>query len=486
MSQSSPTSSAQSPRRGCWTRLLIVVAIGFLLLVVGLIVWLFVSEGRGKAAWAAFKAEWEAKGEVFDWRASVPPELEEASNFATHPVVVQDQTGLNPALDLQQLPNVAGRGSRRDWTSGQTFSFRSLFRESARPEAEEEAIEIFDAFAAEREGLLAQLGEAARRPGCRFDFDYETDGFFGLHTTDVLTICREGSMILEGRGLSSLRSDRLDAAFEDWETIARLSRHMDQGPGLIHGLVSLVCSQNGLQILWEGLRTQQWEDSHLERAEALLTQFDFHGSAMRHFREERAGFIFILEECLIRRKQLPPVFRAPGSGFGGLEKMPKGWIYRNLVSYCGFMQRHLLAPRGELTDRIDYAGLRDAERELAGRRLIGGVLPNPHHLFVVMSMPSLEGSAGVILRGQAQIDLARLAVANERYRLRTGSHAENLSDLALDPLPLDPVTGGPYIYRFKDDGSPLIYSMGANREGDGGETAEDWRHGDWVWKYGDD
>ncbi len=59
----------------------------FLLVVLTLIVLLYVEEDwRGARAWAATKAKWEARGEMFDLRAFIPPPVPESENLAVLPL----------------------------------------------------------------------------------------------------------------------------------------------------------------------------------------------------------------------------------------------------------------------------------------------------------------------------------------------------------------------------------------------------------------
>lgn len=476
------TDSPSPKKRGCLSRLLLLGAFAFLALVVFIVVGLLVAEGKGKAAWAAYKAKWEPSGESFDWRATIPPAIPDPLNFVKHPVF-DDALALSNGLDPESLPNSRGRGKRESFWEAQSVHLESWFQKSARPDTDAEAIALFKQFFAERERQFALLAEAARRPSCRFDLDYEGGGIFSGSTSDAMHICRDASILLQLRGVIALREERVNDARVDWETIEHLSRHLDQGPGLIHGLVSLSCSQIGMQLLWEGLRTQQWAEFQLERFEEILAKRDYHRSTLRHFREERGGFIFLLEESLINRGALPKVFLNASSDFGAMEHMPKGWLYRNLVSYCDLMQRFLLAPDGLPIQRIDYRRLAGMESALLERRLLFNVIPNPHHLFVVITMPMFESTVSVMMRAQAANDMARIAIANERFRIESEAYAADLGALELDPMPVDSISGEPYRYRVTEGGRPILYGIGSNGKDDGGEIGENWRQGDWVWQY---
>ena len=95
---------------------------------------------------------------------------------------------------------------------------------------------------------------------------------------------------------------------------------------------------------------------------------------------------------------------------------------------------------------------------------------------------------------QTSVDLARVAVALERYRLAHGEFPESLDALApqfMEKIPHDIIGGQPLHYRRTDDGQFVLYSVGWNETDDGGVVGftKARRHrwtfdkGDWVWRY---
>ena len=74
-------------------------------------------------------------------------------------------------------------------------------------------------------------------------------------------------------------------------------------------------------------------------------------------------------------------------------------------------------------------------------------------------------------------DALLVAIALELYRRRTGSWPVDLEALVPDLMPAVPVDrfdGRPLRYRVID-GRPLVYSVGADRDDDGGRTPVDTR-----------
>jgi hypothetical protein len=103
---------------------------------------------------------------------------------------------------------------------------------------------------------------------------------------------------------------------------------------------------------------------------------------------------------------------------------------------------------------------------------------------------------------QSSVDLARVAIALERYRLAHGEYPESLDSLApqfMEKVPHDIIGGQPsqdsgsasqpLHYRRTSDGQFVLYSIGWNERDDGGVVGltkggtADINQGDWVWRY---
>jgi hypothetical protein len=87
------------------------------------------------------------------------------------------------------------------------------------------------------------------------------------------------------------------------------------------------------------------------------------------------------------------------------------------------------------------------------------------------------------LRIRTQLDLARTALAVERFRLANGRLPERLEDVVsafLDRVPVDPWNGGKLVsYCVKENGEFVVYSYGKNKTDEKGEEMRDW------WDKGD-
>jgi hypothetical protein len=117
-----------------------------------------------------------------------------------------------------------------------------------------------------------------------------------------------------------------------------------------------------------------------------------------------------------------------------------------------------------------------------------------------MLLPALGGAVKKFASGQSSVNLARTAIALERYWLARGEFPESLDALApqfIAKLPHDVINGQPLHYRRTSDGQFVLYSVGWNEIGrrmretkvvgvtDKKNRTPIWdiSQGDWVWRY---
>jgi hypothetical protein len=119
-----------------------------------------------------------------------------------------------------------------------------------------------------------------------------------------------------------------------------------------------------------------------------------------------------------------------------------------------------------------------------------------------MLFPNLSPAVKKFAYAQTSVNLARVAIALERYHLAHGGYPESLDALApqfIDKLPHDIIGGQPsqspgpasqpLHYRRTADDQFVLYSVGWNETDDGGTVGlkkdgrVDVNTGDWVWRY---
>jgi hypothetical protein len=153
------------------------------------------------------------------------------------------------------------------------------------------------------------------------------------------------------------------------------------------------------------------------------------------------------------------------------------------------MHQQFIVPLIDLTNRIvSPATLRQALAVMASR--------TKHYSYYQIEaqavFPAIAPGVMKVARIQAQVDLARVACALERYRLANGNYPETLDPLApqfIAPLPHDLINGQPLHYHRTDDGKFILYSIGWDEKDDGGKIFltekgnVDPKKGDWIWQY---
>jgi hypothetical protein len=106
----------------------------------------------------------------------------------------------------------------------------------------------------------------------------------------------------------------------------------------------------------------------------------------------------------------------------------------------------------------------------------------------------LSKAAKKFAYAQSSTDLARTAIALERYRLANGEYPQSLPTLApqfIAQVPHDVINGQALKYQRVSNGQFVLYSIGWNETDDGGVVGFqenrpdriDLDKGDWVWRY---
>jgi hypothetical protein len=170
--------------------------------------------------------------------------------------------------------------------------------------------------------------------------------------------------------------------------------------------------------------------------------------------------------------------------------MPSGWFYQNALAIDRMHQELLLPPVDAAHHHVDVA--KHSELDVAMAHELSSGFP-PYKMFAKMLLPALDRAINKYAFAQANLDLAQVACALERYRLANGQYPETLAVLSpkfIAALPNDVISGEPLKYRRTNEGQFLLYSVGWNGQDDGGNVGMtktgttphvDQTQGDWVW-----
>jgi len=266
-----------------------------------------------------------------------------------------------------------------------------------------------------------------------------------------------------------------------------------------------------LQPVYEGLAEHKWSNAQLADLDSELAKLNFLADYEFAVRGERALCIGNIE---FFRHPHDHIFNRPRFYFMApllylIQEMfnegespqiscqmlalsfgPSGWIDQNEIRIAQFETKWDLPIVDEETETISPAKVRAADNTL-GQEIRHRT---PENVLETLLMPSLGGAAARFAYAQSSVDLARVAIALERYRLAHGEFPESLDALLpqfMKIIPHDIINGQPLHYRLTDDGQFVLYSVGWDERDDGGvvvlikgSTGEvDRDKGDWVWRY---
>ena len=96
-------------------------------------------------------------------------------------------------------------------------------------------------------------------------------------------------------------------------------------------------------------------------------------------------------------------------------------------------------------------------------------------IMLSLFLPAVTAATNAEDRGNANLELTRTVAALAIHRANSGSYPETLQELVpatIDQLPLDPYTGGAFVYK-RTAGGYLLYCVGENGTDDGGSSERD-------------
>jgi hypothetical protein len=504
---------------------------------------------RGWHAWNKFKHEWEAKGEKFSWQSIVPPPVPDDQNFAFSPVWIAEMR--NNFLDtpkraeawygnriyseevaklLPLMPvSVSGLVGKNWWSveyspdfpkvSGQWATasltdlkpWQSYYRGLEKtnpaveipiaPQPQSPAAAVLLALS-KFDPIIEQMRQDSARPYSRFPLGYDDEDKASILLPDLAAVKRY-SQVLQLRAIAELQEGQADRAMADVKLALRVMDVIHSEPFLISHLVRIAVLQITLQPIYEGLAEHKWSDAQLAGLETELAESDFvadYGLAVRGemgFQDGLFDYLRHHPEELSNMSGNFPDKQPPLPDRILIHLIPSGWFYQNQLR-CAQMMVELNLPVADASQQTisPKAVHRAGAASQANIRRV-----TPYNFLERLIYSSFGSSAEKFAYAQSSVDLARTAIALERYRLAHGEYPESLDALApqfIAKLPHDVIGGGPLKYRRTSDGQFVLYSVGWNETDNGGvvvlqkssqprdegpQPGVDLNQGNWVWRY---
>jgi tetratricopeptide (TPR) repeat protein len=480
---------------------------------------------RGKHDWEKFKREWEAKGEHFDFASVVPPPVPDDQNFALTPIVFTSY-GFILTRDGKQIPygqrdtnfierikmsithdsstptNCAGDRVRGKFTN--LAGWQSYYRDLAAhtkeflvpPQPQSPAADVLLALS-KYDSAIEELRQASQLPCSRFPLNYDTECPAAI-LLPHLSALKGCSQVLQLCSIAELQNGQPEKALADVKLALQLTDKIHTEPILISHLVRIAMVNIALQPVWEGLAEHKWSDAQLAVIDQELSRLDFLAGYELAMRGECASDVGVIE--FLQRHRDRRNFSEFSNWGDDIDRShanllaviyyfgPNGWFEQSKLRICRFFVQQYLPLANIDLQTLSPTSVRSAEAAFRAATEHYGQFNFLERLL----LPSLGNAAKKFAAGQNSVNLARVAIALERYRLTHSEYPESLAVLSpqfIAKLLHDIINGQPLHYRRTSDGQFVLYSVGWNETDDGGEVgftkggSMDVNTGDWVWRY---
>ena len=485
---------------------------GFLKFILGaviLIILFYVEEDwRGARAWAATKAEWEAKGKTFDFNKFIPPPVPDDQNLAALPLFKMEpdpknkgelaplalqraMRSENPHIELPPMGNWQ-KGELPDMAKIRNViatDYAAAFKGAKRPD---DTLAQFNAIYPFFTDFIAA---SATHPLCRFNLDYSISPPAARPLGPVAAQVKL-SKILTLHAILALDHHQPDLALEVIKINYTVLSGAKRDPSLVGGLVAIAMVANNNAALYDGLAQHEWSDAQLVEIDNPLKPINFLADYQFAMRSEGAGSVADIDyyKKLASPSDLFGLYSMSESGVSLTSRFappwPDGWWDDNKSQMAAFLFHELATvdPQSRLVfPKVDLH--LQHQRNQARVRWDANA---PWNIWFTIASGPLSFATPQFAHAQVWVDEARIACALERYRLAHGVYPGSLDALApacIDALPHDIMNGQPYHYQLRPDGTYLLYSVGWNQTDDGGKvvykkdspTLIDYTQGDWVW-----
>lgn len=495
---------------------------GLIFLAIAIIVFYTEEDWRGIHAWNRFAREWAAKGEHFDLASRVPPAVPDEQNFALTPVVfscygqVLDRTGHEIRPHNTNLVNrlemdvyndsISASAQIGNWNEGagtDLKSWQNYYRTLAGktnlfpvpPHTQSPAADVLLGLS-RYDATIGELRQAAQLPCSRFPLAYGQENPLDMNLPHLFPL-NKCARVLQLRAIAELQNNEIQQALDDLKLGLRLADSIRSEPFLESQLSHTHMLNLSLQPLWEGLHAHEWSEAQLVELDAALAKQD----CLVDYQTAMHGVMGFQNDlnCYFQKhpKKLYLPYETddqpPGLGLRMAilgQLTPIGWFCQNRL-YCDRCMIDFYLPAADVQKHIFSPNLISDADDLQSNALNHATADN---LMKTLWLPALRPTARQFAFAQSSVDMARVAIALERYRLAQGEYPDTLAALSpryLNPVPHDVIGGQPLHYSVTGDGRFLLYSVGWNEKDDGGmiaryggeNTRQRLEQGDWVWCY---
>ncbi|HEY3760329.1 MAG TPA: hypothetical protein VGN23_01085 [Verrucomicrobiae bacterium] len=436
---------------------------------------------RGKRDWENYKHALEARGEILDWDALIPPSVPDDQNVFGVP-------------EMQRW-FIRGEDTPTNGLNGIVTNADkiAIITTSA-------AAQKFLALSDQYQPVFDLIERSLQRPDTQMDGDYSIP--YIIPIANFVNV-RATAQFLAQRTKCYLLLGQPDMALKQLTLLNDSRRIMERLPTghpmtLVDAMINVAVTGLYADTIAYGLQHHAWQEPQLAALQAQLAAINLPPLVSTAFDDEKAAdgknleILSFSKMTSISQNNAPKGFlqklRHPEDIFYSL--MPHGWLYQNMIVMVkavgkgqdGFdLQNKMISPK--ITD----TAMRETEASIHHR--------SPFNLWASIAVPNFSKAIQRLAFNQDEVNEAQIACALERFRLTNGIYPDSLDSLVpkyMDQLPHDIIDGGSFIYRRTNDGKFLLYSIGWNERDDGGQIVLankqlQYRQvveteGDWVWQ----
>lgn len=459
-----------------------------------------IEDWRGRKAQADFFAKWNAAGIPLSWedvgKAYTPPGPED--DFLEAPIIadyIQGTTNYSTRLLGAQLgyrltDTERKRSRARVPPASSTGTILPIPFDLSDPTVrsdEDQARHILSVLGPQA-GLLDEVAEAVQRPQRRWAMPEAGFGsdIYRMEDHMVDSSLNSVAKVLHARARANLYLGHHEDALRDVITLLHISRVQLHPVTMLLGQVYF--TEEGLQTLelvWEGLHREAWDEAQLAELAAALSELHPAGQYPEALQFESAVGNWMYHHPATRRyairNALYPNQDTEAKIWAGVMMWvaPKGAVSQLEIASTRILAEEIVAPGGPKSRELRVEHLDRYKARLAAPA--GSFYDYLLKKNVTSQLITGWGFKNLLV--QQTLDLARIAVALERWRLREGRYPKALADLVPRHLPMIPedrfVPGRAVVYMVISGDNYQLHACGQNRVDDGAKVE---RNADVVWR----
>jgi hypothetical protein len=431
---------------------------------------------RAEQRWQEYCAASRARGVKLTLLEFARPEFPDDENFAELPMLQAAQVvgGLRPfALPTPTGKPPMGDAVKREsivWTSWQAYFQRAGFITEISDDPVRDTLRALDHYAPQ----FQEWSQWRSRPRSRFALDLKAGA--ATPFPHLLTFM-DAARIFSLKARAHLALGESAAAYAAFREGLQAYRALQEEPALLCGLVRLAVLSTLGTAVGEGLMHRSWAEPELRQIDTDLATVILWEDFRQAMCSER-GFVNAVSNDLteaspVMRGQMAAKNIAAITGLGlSSSTVPPALcvlIPKRVYRDNQLRENHYF---DEVIAGVEKAARFDPDRPVpSAPDRVNNVFDRYYYFLSGMSVPVFEMMEKSYVGSQILLDEARLAIALELYHLRTGGYPADLADLVPEfcaQLPRDVYSRGNYRYRPTGDGTFLLYSVGSNRDDNGG------------------